>query len=664
MFALVLALFSTEAEVQAQQPSGWGTQVLTGPEGAMVPILSENLQFTHFRPGARTVIHKAVGKTEKWTKVTELVFPENVAAFRKRMGTDKLAQMKADYELATDEAAYAFYADEPIEKIALYAFSKEYMEAFGLVYIDKGWKKGQSVRYRIEHYQGDALSGSVELLADAEYTTYPDRFDVGYRLVTDSLVSVAWQTPVSSFQETIGVQAEIFKRTGRASYQQGLSGVVNRAAENDSSFVYYQEEVQPGQAYSYYIQLKDWVGNVGQPSDTLHALAYDVGSVQAITELRAAADDGGVRLTWNPLPSEAIYTGIEVLKSRNYDSAYVVLDTIGAHEVRYLDNRVLNGSMYYYRVKPVFISGADDDFIKYSEVSAVAAYAADHQPPAAPEGVYATATDEGVRLRWWAPDELDTYGYYVLRGATPGAMDIISGSVRDTVYVDSLLAKGYSGQVHYAVLAMNQNQQLSDTSQVVTVAVRQPQVLTPPGGVATRVVPGGVYLRWNAVTEVDDRVSGYVVFRREQDTEQFTVAHTEALRMPSYTDTTAVGGKSYEYAVSTIDVWGNYSVLSPLSRIDVALAADVLEAPLSINLRNLTRGIEVSWPISLTDSGGAYAVYRRTGEASDFVQIGIVPMDTFYVDEEVTGGVTYEYSVAPVSGIHDTEAPSTRIVRR
>lgn len=661
LIALGMALIGVEA--RGQQPI-WGSQVLTGPEGAMVPVLNQALQFTHFRPGARTVIHKAVGKTEKWTKVAEVVFPENVAAFRKRLGSDKLARMKADYELANDEAAYAFYANESIDKIVLYAFSKEYMEAFGLIHIDKGWKKGQLVRYRIEHYQGDALSGQIELSADPEYTVYPDQLEIGYRLVTDSLVSVAWQTPVSSFQETIGVQAEIFKRTGQAGYQSARLNIVSRSAGSDSSFVHYQERVRPGQAYAYYAQLKDWVGNYGLPSDTLYALAYDPGSVQAIATLRAAADSDGVRLTWDPLPSEAIYTGIEVLKSRNYDSAYVVLDTIAAHEVGYLDNRVLNGSMYYYRVKPVFISGADEDFIKYAEASVVTAYSEGYLAPAAPEGVYATTTDQGVRIRWWAPEGLDTYGYYVLRGSTMGNMELISGSVRDTVYVDSLLAKGYSGQMHYAVLAMNQNQQLSDTSQVVTVAVRQPQVLMAPGGLAVRVVPGGVYLRWNAVMELDDRVSGYAVFRRVQGSEEFDAVHAGPLLLPDYTDTTAVAGTAYEYAVSTHDVWGNYSVLSPISQLTADPLAEGMEAPLSIHLRNLTRGVEVSWPVSLTDGGGEYAVYRKAGETGGFVKIGNTPAQRFYVDATVTADTAYEYYVVPLAGNREGAPGPSKVIRR
>ncbi len=658
--ALLLMLASTAAQTLHDD---WGTEVLTGPDGAMLPLLATSLQRTHFNPEERLVIHKAIDGSDTWETLAEIKFPENAEAFRKQLGGALVDQIKTDFELKSDLDAYRFYAGEPVDKIGLYAFAKQSMEAFGLIYIDKSWTVGQSVRYRIENYQGESLKGSLELTAGAGYTNYTEQFAVGNYLVSDSLVTVSWATPYSTFQETIGLQADIFKQEGQGEFGRLQSSLIIRAAESDSSFVHLQAAVKPGLRYSYYARLADWVGNVGLPSDTLHALAYDAGNVSPITELRAETDEQGVRLRWNRLPSEAIYTGIAIAKSRNYDSAYVVLDTIGAHEVGYVDRRVLSGSMYHYRVKPVFVSQTDEDFIKPAEVAAVASIPGGDLPPLAPDGVRATATEQGVKLSWWVPDGLDTYGFYVLRGTSPDRMDLISSTVQDTVYLDSVLTAGYSGQLHYAVLAMDQQQQLSDTSQIVTVAVQQPQVLTPPGGLVTLDGPEGVYLTWNDVMEIDDRITGYAVFRRDEASDQFEMLH-DTWTLPGYTDSTAVPGVAYAYAVSTRDVWGNFSVLSPLSVSTRRGVDDTLASPLVINLRNITKGIEVSWPISLTHQRGEYAIYRRSGDAREFTKIGVAPANQSYVDVQVSPDATYEYYVVAVAGSSEGEpGPTLRISR-
>lgn len=661
-FGLMLALGLGGTVVQAQDDE-WGMEVLTGPEGAMIPLLATALQRTHFNPDERIIIYKARTGSNKWEKLGEVTFPANPEDFRNRVGSELVEQIKSDFTLQSDGDVYQFYAGELIEKIGMYAFVKEYMEAFGLIYIDKNWSSGQAVQYRIENYIDEALQGRVDLTAGVSYTNYTDRFVVENYLISDSLVTISWANPSSTMQEIIGLQADIFKQVNEGDFQLLKNSLIIQSAESDSSFIHLQDAIQPGYRYAYYTRLADWVGNVGFAADTLYALAYDAANVSPITELRAEPDDSGVYLSWNPLPSEAIYTGIAIHKSRNYDSAYVVLDTIAAHEVGYLDSRVLSGSMYYYRVKPLFLSEADEEFIKPAEVAAVADIPAGNLPPLAPEGVQARATDEGVKVSWWVPDGLDTYGFFVLRGPSPDRMEIISSSVQDTVYVDSLLMPAYSGQLHYAVLAMSHTQVLSDTSQLVTVAVRQPQVLTPPGGLTSRQSAEGIHLSWNNVMEIDDRVTGYAIFRRNQESDQFAVLERE-WNLPIYTDTAALQSGRYTYAVSTRDVWGNFSVLSPLSHVEHAPISNALEPPLLINLRNLTKGIDVSWPISLMASSVEYAIYRRTEDENEFQKMGTAPANRSYLDVNVQPDITYEYYVVAVSdGLEGEPGPTLRISR-
>src|SRR5690606_24613713 len=95
---------------------------------------------------------------------------------------------------------------------------------------------------------------------------------------------------------------------------------------------------------------------LGYPSDTLHVLTVDVKNIEPIQKLSAKDTSGGLLIQWKPLPSKAYYTGIQILKSRTADDDYVVLDTLAPNETQYFDKRVILGSQYFYRVRPLLFN--------------------------------------------------------------------------------------------------------------------------------------------------------------------------------------------------------------------------------------------------------------------------------------------------------------------
>ena len=648
----------------SQSKSDQKDQAIAGPNGVLISLINAELGLTHFNPDGVTTIYRLEEGLKEYAKLTELRFPRTLAEFKKRLGKELLDSMKEFFKMKTDQQVFDFMLNNPIEHIGFFATSFEYMEAFGLVYLDKTWVEKKAVNYRVDYSLKGEPKGQIYVYLNGTFPSYTTKFDLINNHVTDSVAALSWGEKGLANIENPFLQAVIYKKKGNQIKYEIKSHIPLTPSEKaDSNYIYFRDEIQPGFSYSYYAELRDWAGNFGSSTDTVFALAYDRSKVSFIQNLASTAKENGILLSWKALPAQTIYSGIEILKSRNYDSAYVVIDTVLASDVQYLDTRILHGASYYYRVKPLFVSEIDEDFILYSETTGSLNYLDTNPPPLKPEGIKAIATEYGIKINWWTSDELDVYGYYVLRGVNANSMEVITDAIQDTVYVDTLVSKGFSGQYLYAIQAMNQNQQLSDTSDYVSADIRQPLMVTPPGGVSTRQVAEGIYLTWNNVMEVDDNVSSYVVFRKKKGDKEFRALNEEVLVFPYYLDNTYHESQEYEYAVSSKDIMGNYSILSALSTIGYANSF-ALNPPALIYLRNLTKGIEVSWPTSLTATKANYIVYRKKEGDSTFDKVGQTSSSGSFIDYQVTKGVAYEYNVLVSSGTEQGEASLSKTMRR
>lgn len=661
----IIAVFILSAGLGFSQERGTN-KLLAGPEGVVILLnIDDDQKPVYFKPEETTTIYRALRNSKQFEKVGETHFPRTLDEFQKRVGKENLDALKLELMVSSDELLYRKILNNPLDSIVFLLIDYEFAEAFGLVYKDVSWAKGTAVDYRIERTDKNGQNnGQFTVSMDGIFPQYKDRYSLHHYGVSDSVANISWASSLPIKNTGAFIQANIYRKVGtEEKFKQIRTTMVSPSTNRDSSYISFSELVEPGQTYSYYAEITDWAGNKGFASDTLFAISYNASEVRNIANLSANGQDDGVLLSWDALPAHAIYSGIEIMKSRNYDSNYVVLDTLRASEIKYLDTRVLKGSAYFYKLKPVFVNPVDEGFIKYAETSGSVLYKEDSPAPSTPEGIKVQSVDKGIKIDWWTSDDLDIFGYYVLRGLTPNTMQIISGVVQDTVYVDSLVSGGFSGQMHYAIQAVNQNQQWSDTSQLVTMDIRQPLVITPPAGLTARKMVSGVSLLWNNVMEVDNNVSSYVVFRRLKGSEAFDVLNSEELLVPYYTDTTHVGIGEYEYAVSTRDLWGNYSVLSPSAVVHTSDNL-VLNPPLEIHLRNLIKGIEVSWPVSLTDKKGEYLIYRKDEGKKTFVRIGKSPMDQVYLDTSITKGVAYEYRVVSSNGSKESEPSLSKQLRR
>ncbi len=376
---------------------------------------------------------------------------------------------------------------------------------------------------------------------------------------------------------------------------------------------------------------------------------------------------GAVLLKWDSLPHKAWCSGIEVLKSRDAVSGFVVIDTLPVTATTYRDRRTISGNFYYYQLRPIYF-----DLPQHGRVTpviiAVQTKNKTHKI-AAPRGLELGLTpNNDIRLHWLPNSDLDVFGYYVLRGTARNKMEVISPPLRDTMYIDSLKDLNAGMTYLYAVAPVSMNMTWGDTSIAVGIQSPNAKLLTSPGGIQARATATGIRLNFDDVHAANPAVSGYVIYRRKKGDQYFTPITTPPLTGTHFTDTTVLPAGIYEYACSSIDAYNHVSLLSPLTEVNLAGANGF--PPADFNLRNNTTGIEISVPASVTaTTAPTYIVYRRAITEKQYQKIGTLTSNTSntnntYIDKSAIKDQLYAYAIALQTNNTESTKSREKSIRR
>jgi hypothetical protein len=183
-------------------------------------------------------------------------------------------------------------------------------------------------------------------------------------------------------------------------------------------------------------------------------------------------------------------------------------------------------------------------------------------PPVAPRGVTAEATAEGVLLRWEQGGE---GSFRVYRKADSEKQEALAGASNEAKYLDADAAFGttYTYRVQRVVAAGGSDAEspMSDEVGIKPVDTFAPAV---PAGLMGQVGVGAIELAWDRNLEAD--LAGYQVWRATGDAPLQKLG--DRVATASFSDKTAEAGKTYRYAVSSVDAKGNES--KPCAAVTVA----------------------------------------------------------------------------------------------
>ena len=303
------------------------------------------------------------------------------------------------------------------------------------------------------------------------------------------------------------------------------------------------------------IILSKWTGDV------------DVTPPATPTNFTATAGDSKVTLSWNANiePDLALYN---LFRGTELNGWVDYLYTASNTTTSYIDNNVVNGTTYYYRIYAKDLSNNNSDLSPY--VSATPTAPADVTPPATPTNFTATAGDSKVTLSWNANIEPDLALYNLFRGTElNGWVDYLyTASNTTTSYIDNNVVNGTT--YYYRIYAKDLSNNNSDLSPYVSATPTAPADVTPPATptiTSTSVFQGGVKLEWTQNTEPD--LANYYIYRSK--TSGFTPSLSKPIvtsnkiatvdkSLTQYNDITNVESNTvYYYKMSAVDNSGNES---------------------------------------------------------------------------------------------------------
>jgi fibronectin type 3 domain-containing protein len=284
----------------------------------------------------------------------------------------------------------------------------------------------------------------------------------------------------------------------------------------------------------------------------------------------------------------------------------------------------------------------------------------DTTPPAAPSGLTATASTNGVLLNWNENSEGDLKSYNVYRSVSgAGFTKIATVNKPTSEYLDA--SAPINVPLAYYVKAVDTSNNESAASNQAT-ATRLPDT-TPPAAPSNLSATGGssgIALNWSDNSEGD--LAGYNVYRSESGAAgTFAKINTTLIAKPTsqYSDTSVPEVVTFFYYVTAVDANGNESAPSATksaARSNTTPPA----APLELSALANASGIALDWTENTEADLASYEVYRSSSAGGSFSKIATVNKPTSeYLDASAPRGQVSYYQVVAVDTAGNKSSPAT-----
>jgi len=625
-----------------------------------------------------------LSRTEQKTGVVkQLPLPgmaKDFSSFKKITGETITKQLQHQLKLNTETALWQYIQSHPdLSVYGMMVLSVPFRVAMGTAYIDEDVKnkKGETFIYSLQ------VTGTVNntFTSTISIGKSPD-FNAPQLVVakaTDSIISIRWKAKLNN---DFPFFASVYRQTGGRGIFKKLAARILASKKNDSIYYFFNEKVNANSAYKYFIRPADLANNEGAyNSDTVSLVAANFHKLPVVTQLKATDTLNSILLSWKPLPSNPLITGIEIQRSRDSRGDYVIIDTISAMANSYRDTRLLPHVAYYYRLCVLHLGEEKKGDKFYTAVSSAKQKIA--HIPDAPYGVSVKTTEKGVRIAWQPVNDLDLYSYYVYRGTSlQSKMEVISPSLTDTVFTDTTSNLSRQTNYVYAVKSVSIAAKESPFSEKISAHLPfgKEKPLTP-GGIRITVRSNRLFIEWEDVKKNDPTVLGYILYKHKTGNNplQYAVnkpASVEATRLnlkpvvqgvitvPYYEDTISRSGDKYEYLVSAIDEFGIESGLS-----STAYSPDVskifIKPPTQVFVRPVKEGVAIQWEQADISGIDSYAVYRRNVTEKSAKKIATVKNQVNqYTDRNVIQGQLYVYYITAITAAGESIGSIEKSIRK
>lgn len=331
----------------------------------------------------------------------------------------------------------------------------------------------------------------------------------------------------------------------------------------DTSFV--DKIKEPPEINYYFVTAEDFSSNKSQSLTALVKI-QDATPPAIPVELKAVGDVGKVILSWKK-GTEKDLLGYFIYRSvTNTEDEFVLLNPKPVLGNSYIDTLKKEARNFFqYKILAV------DKKYNTSEYSAVVnVKMKDITPPPAPFLIEAINEEQSISLKWTGNSLEDVAGFYVFRSDKDDSSKwkqinkILIPPVQNT-FADSSLAEG---KYFYYIISQDSSGNKSIASNKLS-AEYIVDIPLPAVEGFTQKLNGDkseAALTWTAIN--NKNLLGYVVFRKENETDNFDLAISLLQKENTFVDKELSSGKTFYYLIKAFDSRGNISQ-SKIAKLEI-----------------------------------------------------------------------------------------------
>ena len=338
------------------------------------------------------------------------------------------------------------------------------------------------------------------------------------------------------------------------------------------------------------------------------------------------AATGHPKVTWNEVEGVDYY---DIWRKAGANGEWEVYDSCEEYETSYIDYNTTPGVTYYYQLQAC----CDYYFSCDSDYSVTKSITCDLAKPRNVQ-VNPVASSGKPKVTWNSVSGADKY--YVYRATSSNGSYSFLGSTYNTHYTNTGAVAGKT--YYYKVKAVDVNNEYANSALsdrcYMTCDLAKPTSVK----VTNDSSSGKPRVTWLGVEGADK----YYVYRATSSSGEYTYMYSTT--NTSYTNTSAVAGKTYYYKVMAVDANNKYanSALSDRTYITCDLAS-----PKNVKITLSNNKPKVTW--SKVDGATSYAIYRKVGTNGTYSKYYTTSYTSF-TNSGATKGTKYYYKVVAICG--------------
>ena len=280
--------------------------------------------------------------------------------------------------------------------------------------------------------------------------------------------------------------------------------------------------------------LNDWILETGALRPHRNPNHTNFANYLAPTVVGASGENGHVIVDWIDIIEDEMLS-YSVYKGSDANNLTLVAE--GLKTSKYIDNNVVNGTEYFYKVSANY----DDNSEPVSGVVSATPSESGTVPPAS--NLIATAGDDSVSLNWDAINHAEFQYFAVYRGTNAQNLSLLANNITTNSYIDKTAENGTS--YVYQVEANYQG----GSKLVSNFAYAEPVLAhLAPTGIKANANAGIVNLNWNAIDR--ELLSHYAVLRGTSADNLTEVQNN--IDGTSWSDNSVSNNTTYYYKVKAV----------------------------------------------------------------------------------------------------------------